>query len=540
MENQNTGSQIRLPLLLAVVLVLGIFIGQRLPRYDQDIVVSRSVISGTGAIDEILRYVQSKYVDTVDMEELRTESIDHLLSKLDPHSVYITPDELKAVEDEMSGEFEGVGIEFLMVDDTMQVVTPLAGGPSEAAGILAGDKIVSINDTTIAGTKIDNGLIYKKLRGKKGSHVKLGILRGIEKEQRYFDITRDIIPVHSVDVAYMLDAKNGYIKINRFTDRTYQEFMEGLRPLAEEKGLQNLIIDLRGNPGGYLEEATEILSQIFPEGKLLVYTKGRTEKVREYKSNGRARFNIQNVALLIDEGSASASEIMAGAVQDWDRGWIVGRRSYGKGLVQEQYPLSNGGGLRLTIARYYTPSGRCIQRDYKNDDDYAHEGERRLQNGELSDPSKAMIEDSTKYYTGFGRIVYGGGGVSPDVFIPLDTTYNNEYFVKLRQQLAQFVTRWMENADHKQFGSDATNFVQTWTVPESLLNELVAYGEKQGIKKNAAQLFDCQQELKTLLKARIGKNLFGNEALYMVLNDDDPAVEKALDLLKAGKQVARK
>ncbi|MEZ4892704.1 MAG: S41 family peptidase [Saprospiraceae bacterium] len=540
MENQNTGSQIRLPLLLAVALVLGIFIGQRLPRYDQDIVVSRSVISGTGAIDEILRYVQSKYVDTVDMEELRTESIDHLLSKLDPHSVYITPDELKAVEDEMSGEFEGVGIEFLMVDDTMQVVTPLAGGPSEAAGILAGDKIVSINDTTIAGTKIDNGLIYKKLRGKKGSHVKLGILRGIEKEQRYFDITRDIIPVHSVDVAYMLDAKNGYIKINRFTDRTYQEFMEGLRPLAEEKGLQNLIIDLRGNPGGYLEEATEILSQIFPEGKLLVYTKGRTEKVREYKSNGRARFNIQNVALLIDEGSASASEIMAGAVQDWDRGWIVGRRSYGKGLVQEQYPLSNGGGLRLTIARYYTPSGRCIQRDYKNDDDYAHEGERRLQNGELSDPSKAMIEDSTKYYTGFGRIVYGGGGVSPDVFIPLDTTYNNEYFVKLRQQLAQFVTRWMENADHKQFGSDATNFVQTWTVPESLLNELVAYGEKQGIKKNAAQLFDCQQELKTLLKARIGKNLFGNEALYMVLNDDDPAVEKALDLLKAGKQVARK
>ena len=540
MENQNTGSQIRLPLLLAVALVLGIFIGQRLPRYDQDIVVSRSVISGTGAIDEILRYVQSKYVDTVDMEELRTESIDHLLSKLDPHSVYITPDELKAVEDEMSGEFEGVGIEFLMVDDTMQVVTPLDGGPSEAAGILAGDKIVSINDTTIAGTKIDNGLIYKKLRGKKGSHVKLGILRGIEKEQRYFDITRDIIPVHSVDVAYMLDAKNGYIKINRFTDRTYQEFMEGLRPLAEEKGLQNLIIDLRGNPGGYLEEATEILSQIFPEGKLLVYTKGRTEKVREYKSNGRARFNIQNVALLIDEGSASASEIMAGAVQDWDRGWIVGRRSYGKGLVQEQYPLSNGGGLRLTIARYYTPSGRCIQRDYKNDDDYAHEGERRLQNGELSDPSKAMIEDSTKYYTGFGRIVYGGGGVSPDVFIPLDTTYNNEYFVKLRQQLAQFVTRWMENADHKQFGSDATNFVQTWTVPESLLNELVAYGEKQGIKKNAAQLFDCQQELKTLLKARIGKNLFGNEALYMVLNDDDPAVEKALDLLKAGKQVARK
>ena len=540
MENQNTGSQIRLPLLLAVALVLGIFIGQRLPRYDQDIVVSRSVISGTGAIDEILRYVQSKYVDTVDMEELRTESIDHLLSKLDPHSVYITPDELKAVEDEMSGEFEGVGIEFLMVDDTMQVVTPLAGGPSEAAGILAGDKIVSINDTTIAGAKIDNGLIYKKLRGKKGSHVKLGILRGIEKEQRYFDITRDIIPVHSVDVAYMLDAKNGYIKINRFTDRTYQEFMEGLRPLAEEKGLQNLIIDLRGNPGGYLEEATEILSQIFPEGKLLVYTKGRTEKVREYKSNGRARFNIQNVALLIDEGSASASEIMAGAVQDWDRGWIVGRRSYGKGLVQEQYPLSNGGGLRLTIARYYTPSGRCIQRDYKNDDDYAHEGERRLQNGELSDPSKAMIEDSTKYYTGFGRIVYGGGGVSPDVFIPLDTTYNNEYFVKLRQQLAQFVTRWMENADHKQFGSDATNFVQTWTVPESLLHELVAYGEKQGIKKNAAQLFDCQQELKTLLKARIGKNLFGNEALYMVLNDDDPAVEKALDLLKAGKQVARK
>lgn len=528
----------RLPLILAVTLAVGMFIGQQLPHYDENVRMMGGVAKGGGALDEILRYVQSKYVDTVNIDDLRHETLDYLLAKLDPHSVYISPDELKAVEDDMSGDFEGVGIEFLMVDDTMQVVAPLSGGPSEAAGIQAGDKIVSINDTVIAGIKIDNALIYKKLRGEKGSSVKLGILRG--SNLRYFNVVRALIPVHSVDVAYMLDEQTGYLKINKFTDKTYQEFMEGLRPLAEEQGLQNLVIDLRGNPGGYLEEATEILGQIFTEGKLLVYTKGRTDDKKEYKSNGRARFNIQNVAVLIDEGTASASEIMAGAIQDWDRGWVIGRRSYGKGLVQEQYPLSNGGGLRLTIARYYTPSGRCIQRDYKHDDDYSHDAERRLKNGELSDASKSTVADSTKYYTGYGRVVYGGGGITPDVFIPLDTTFSNDLYFELRQHLIQFATRWMETADRSSIPKDMGGFANSWITPDTMVDQLVAYAGKQGVKNDPAQLASCRNELKLHLKARIAKILFGDVGMYKVMNGDDPAVEKALHLLKTGARVAKK
>ncbi len=524
--------------MLAITLAIGMFIGQQLPHYDENVRMLGGATKGTGTLDEILRYVKSKYVDTVDTEALRNAAIDDLLSKLDPHSVYITPDELKSVEDDMSGDFEGVGIEFLMLDDTMQVVTPLVGGPSEAAGILAGDKIVSINDSTIAGVKIDNGVIYKKLRGEKGSSVKLGILRG--RNLRYFNIVRALIPVHSVDVAYMLDEQTGYLRINKFTDKTYQEFMEGLRPMAEEQGLQNLIIDLRGNPGGYLEEATDILGQIFTEGKLLVYTKGRTDDKKEYKSGGRARFNIQNVAVLIDEGTASASEIMAGAIQDWDRGWVIGRRSYGKGLVQEQYPLSDGGGLRLTIARYYTPSGRCIQRDYKHDDDYAHDAERRMKNGELSDASKGKLADSTKFYTGYGRVVYGGGGISPDVFIPLDTTYSNDLYFALRQQLIQFATHWMETADRSAIPADLNTFAKSWFAPDSMVEELLAYSGKQGVKNDAAQLAKCRNELKLQLKGRIAKILFGDVGMYKVMNDDDPAVEKALHLLKTGARVAKK
>lgn len=543
MENseQKIGrGQVKLPLILAATLAVGMFIGQKLPHYDQNVRLGNGASRAGGTLDEILRYVESKYVDTVDATDLRHEAIDHLLSKLDPHSTYITPDELQAVEDDMSGGFEGIGIEFIMLDDTMQVVTPLSGGPSEAAGILAGDKIVSINDTSIAGKKIDNGLLYKKLRGEKGSSVKIGILRGKETALRYFNIVRAIIPVHSVDIAYMLDEHTGYLKINRFTDRTYQEFMEGLRPMAENQGLQNLIIDLRGNPGGYLEEATNVLSQMFPEGKLLVYTKGRSEDRKEYKSNGRARFNIQNIALLIDEGTASASEIMAGAIQDWDRGWIIGRRSYGKGLVQEQYPLSDGGAIRLTIARYYTPSGRCIQRDYKHDDDYAHDVDRRIKNGELTDGSKARLADSTKYYTGYGRVVYGGGGITPDVFIPFDTSFSSEYFQALRQHIPQYSTRWLEGRDRKTLPADLNGFAGTWLATDVMVDELVEYGEKQGVKRDAAQLAKCRTELKLQIKARIAKSLFGDLGSYKVFNDDDPAVEKALHLLKKGESVAKK
>lgn len=543
MTEQQTPSkfQVRLPLILAATLAAGMFIGQQLPHYDNNARFLPGSKAGpvAGTLDEILRYIEAKYVDTVSAERLKIGAVEHLLEQLDPHSVYITPDELAAVEDDMSGGFEGVGIEFLMVDDTIQVVTPLSGGPSEASGILAGDKIVTINDTLVAGVKIDNGKIFKKLRGPKGSSVRVGILRGREKSLRAFNIVRDVIPVKSVDIAYLLDDKNGYLKINRFSARTSKEFLDAVAPLAE-KGMQNLVLDLRGNPGGYLEEATDLLSQFFSEGKLLVYTEGRTEKRLDYKSSGRARFNIQNIAVLIDEGSASASEIVAGAVQDWDRGWVIGRRSFGKGLVQEQYPLGDGGALRLTVARYFTPSGRCIQRDYKHDKDYDHEAERRYENGELSDASKIKYADSTKYYTGAGRVVFGGGGISPDIFIPIDTSFSSDYFFKVRQQIPQFAARWMENHDRSAFSGSLSEFVRSYSIPDVVLEELAGYAEKQGIARNDAELKKCRAELKLQLKARVAKILFHQEGLYSVLNDDDPAVEKALQVLKSGEPVAKR
>ena len=540
-QAQPSKFNIRLPLILAITLAAGMFIGQQLPHYDANARFLPGDQAGPtpGTLNEILRYIEARYVDTVNAGHLKNGAIQHLLEQLDPHSVYITPEELEAVEDDMSGGFEGVGIEFLMVDDTIQVVTPISGGPSEAAGIQPGDKIVTINDTVVAGVKIDNGKIYKKLRGSKGSGVKLGVLRGRERSLRAFNIVRDVIPVKSVDIAYLLDDKTGYVKINRFSARTFQEFAEALAPLAE-KGMQNLVLDLRGNPGGYLEEATDLLSQFFPDGKLLVYTEGRTEKRREYKSNGHAQFNIANIAVLIDEGSASASEIVAGALQDWDRGWVIGRRSFGKGLVQEQYPLGDGGALRLTVARYFTPSGRCIQRDYKLDNDYDHEAERRLQNGELSDASKIKYADSTQYYTGMGRVVYGGGGIAPDVFIPIDTSFSSDYFYNVRQQIPQFAARWMESHDRSALPSDLKTFVKTYTITDAMLDELTGYAEKQGIVKKEQELKLCRNELKHQLKARIAKILFHDEGLFSVLNDDDPAVEKAMQVLKSGEPVAKK
>lgn len=537
MSDQNpaptpTTFQIRLPLLLAATLAVGMFIGQKLPRYDAHVRLLSSQTAHEGTLDEILRYVEAKYVDSVDVSMLKEDAIASVLDLLDPHSIYISPEERKAIEDEMHGGFEGIGIEYVMVEDTMQVVEPLPDGPAEKAGVLAGDRIVKIDDTQVAGVKMDTDQMFKRLRGATGSPVKLSIRRNAEAALRDITLARDLIPVHSVQAAYMLDERTGYIKVSRFNSNTYEEFMAGLRPMAEEQGLQDLVIDLRGNPGGYLEEATEMLSQVFPEGKLLVYTKGRTDARKDYKSSGRARFNIQHVAVLIDENSASASEIVAGAVQDHDRGWVVGRRSFGKGLVQEQYPLSDEGALRLTIARYFTPSGRCIQRDYKHGQDYDHEAERRLENGELSDATKVRHADSTRFYTGLGRIVYAGGGVTPDVFIPIDTSFSNDYYIALRRHLPQFASRWMEGRDRATFPGTVQDFVKNYTVGDDALDAWAAYAEKEGVKRNAAQFAASRAELQLQLKARIAKLLFKDEGLYRVLNDDDPAVDQAVAVMR--------
>lgn len=539
-QSNNPGLQTRLPLLFAITLAAGMFIGQQLPRSGSHFSRKSEISVGNGSVlDEIMQYVDARYVDTVNMETIKNTAIQQVLDQLDPHSVYISPEEAQSVEDDMNGSFEGVGIEYIMLDDTIQVITPMSGGPSETAGILAGDKLVTINDTIIAGKKIDNGTIYKKLRGAKGSPVKLGILRGKETTLRQITVIRDKIAVHSIETAYMIDDKTGYVKVNQFTSKTYNEFMEAIRPLAEEKGMTNLLLDLRGNPGGYLEEATQMLSQFFPEGKLLVYTEGRTDSRQEYKSSGRARFNIEHIAVLIDEGSASASEIVAGAVQDHDRGWIIGRRSFGKGLVQEEYPLSNQGRLRLTVARYFTPSGRCIQRPYKNNSHYDSEENLRLTSGELTDVSKIKIEDTTHYYTGSGRVVYSGGGILPDIFVPLDTSYFSPYFTDANRLMPQFLSRWMEVNGRQALPATIEAMLQYQT-DDKIIADFVEYLQKQGVAKNEAQLSRCRQEIKLRLKARIAHILFNEETQFRILNAEDPAVEKAVNILRKGEPVAKR
>jgi carboxyl-terminal processing protease len=526
----------RLPLLLACTLALGMFIGQKLPHDDPHFrFISGGQANGTAsrALDETLRYIEAKYVDTVDVANLKKDAISQLLAQLDPHSVYISPEELARVEEDMTGNFEGVGIEFLLLEDTIRVVTPLSGGPAETAGIMAGDKIVRIDDSLVAGVKIDNAAIFKKLRGEKGSSVRVDVLRGASGETRRFTIRRDVIPVQSVDVAYMLDEQTGYIKINRFSARTHQEFMEALRPLKEKYNMRHLVLDLRGNPGGYLNEAVDILSQLFSEGKLLVYTAGRTEERYDYKSTGRAQFDIDKVAVLIDEGSASASEIIAGAVQDHDRGWLIGRRSFGKGLVQEQYPLSDGGALRLTVSRYYTPSGRSIQRAYRrNDPEYADETNRRLQEGELADSSKMHFDDTTRYYTGMGRVVFAGGGIAPDIFIPLDTSFANNLFFEARQRLPIFAARWLDNQPQKNRPQKLEDFLQHFQPTNADLELLRKNLQSEGISWDETAWRRCQNALRQELKARIGKLLFQDEGFYRALNADDPAIEKAREVLR--------
>ncbi|MCS6930257.1 MAG: S41 family peptidase [Saprospiraceae bacterium] len=526
-----------LPLLLASVLAVGMFIGQKLPRYDGHLWVkpaSYRLSAAKSPIEEVLQYIEARYVDSVNRLRLQEDVIRLLLSRLDPHSIYLSPEELRMEEEMLSGSFEGIGVEFLVLNDTIQVMSVISGGPSERAGILIGDKIVVVGDSTVAGVGITNAEVIRRLRGPKGSTVRLGILRGQENKLRYFTVERDIIPVHSVDAAYMLDEQIGYIKINRFSATTRQEFMEAMERLVKQYNMKHLVLDLRGNPGGYLNEATDLLSQFFPKGKLLVYTEGRAEPRQEYKSHGRTYFNVDGLVVLVDEGSASASEIVAGAVQDHDRGWVVGRRTFGKGLVQAEYPLSNSGALRLTTSRYYTPSGRCIQRAYKNEENYEAEAQRRLHNGELTDSSVHKIADTTRYFTGAGRVVYGGGGIMPDIFIPLDTSFWTDYYLQVLPLLSSFAAHWLKGQDRSTLPTTATEFVSRYSIPADLSHQLADYAASRGIPFNAQQWQKSRRELQRQLKAHIARQLFQQEGYYRVLNDDDPAVEKALQLLRRG------
>jgi carboxyl-terminal processing protease len=539
LPNNNTRTfKVWMPLLLALAMVGGIIVGLRLQKAAPVMVLDngdsmQSLRGGTGRVEELIRYVEARYVDKVDQDELTEAAIQSIIDKLDPHSSYIPAKELQEVNDQLDGDFDGIGIEFFILDDTLLVVSPIAGGPSEAVGIMAGDKIIMIEDSLVAGKDKNVREITGMLKGAKGSEVKVGIQRGNQKGLLDFTITRDAIPMNSVDVSLMLDEKIGYIRLSRFSAKTYEEFMKAFEVLVEEKKMEDLVIDLRGNPGGYLQQATKILSQLFRDKKaLLVFTEGRKTGRNDYATTGMPFFDVNNIVVLIDEGSASASEIVAGAIQDRDRGIIVGRRSFGKGLVQEQYELSDGSALRLTVARYFTPSGRSIQKPYDDKEKYEHDFIDRMDSGELSNGDNIQMNDSTQYHTTNGHVVYGGGGIIPDVFVPLDTSLYSETYAALRQQLNRFVYRFMEAPAYDFSEYTMESFYDDFQIEDELFNEFVIFVKKEDVELNVIDLAKSQEDIKNRLKAQIARQLYKEEGFYRILMDKDVMVKEALRVLR--------
>ncbi len=521
-----------LPLLFATVLAMGIWIGYKI-QDKKDGSGSKSSISSSGKLDEVIHYIKNRYKDEVNIDQLEEDAIYGLLKKLDPHSSFISLDEIKAVAEDMNGNFEGIGIEFFIVDDTIMVVTPLSGGPSEALGILTGDKIIYIDDTLVAGTGIKNSGVLKRLKGPKGTEVNVKMKRYGEKDLIPFKIIRDKIPLHSVDVGLLINKKTGYIKINRFSATTYREFMEKLDPLANTHKVRNLIIDVRQNPGGYLQEVVKIIDELLDGRKDIVYTKGNHHPRQNYTARRPGYFEEGNLVVLIDEGSASASEILAGAVQDWDRGTLIGRRTFGKGLVQEQYGLKDGSALRLTVAEYFTPSGRSIQKPYNSDEgNYNEEILLRHLNGELLNKDSISFNDSLIFRTKLeGDRIYGGGGIMPDIFIPLDTTID-PLSTKIYQKgiLKRFVYNYHNtNGEAFKIYNSYVDFHNEYIISDDLFNQFLEFCYENGISKDLNKFKkQAYRELTPRMKAHFAKLKWHNEGLYFGLLQEDETFKEAM------------
>lgn len=534
-DKQHT--KIALPIIVGLAIALGMFIGKKLDPVHagaQSAALS-AVNRNPGKVEEILRYIDARYVEDVDNGELSDDAIRTIMDELDPHSSYHSVEEVRSMSEGMRGNFDGIGIEFMLLKDTITVLRVMPDGPSLRAGIQAMDRIIAVEDTTVAGIGIASAQVVSKLKGPSGTDVEVTIFR--DGQELDFNIKRGSIATTSVDAALMLDDHTGYIKVDNFSSTTAGDFLEGLRVLKEEHQMKDLVIDLRGNPGGYLNQAVLILHQLFKErDRVLVYTLGDKSQKEEYKTNGRAFHDIGDVAVLIDEGSASASEIIAGALQDWDRAIIVGRRSYGKGLVQQQYSLNDGSAIRLTIARYYTPSGRCIQKSYSDSTDYRSELYERFNNGELYESDKIAIPDTTEYMTAGGRTVYAGGGISPDVFVPLDTTQYNAAFYAMRVALNNEVIEYFEEHDFSD--AELYDFSKNYEIPDARIRKV--FNKQFPDARERSYNYASVQKAATLyFKSRLGRQIFGDNGFYAVWTQDDSSIEVALKSLESTESFLR-
>jgi carboxyl-terminal processing protease len=517
----NKKTLIIIPLLIAISVAAGIVIGNLLRQNSQPI-FSPIGHSKPNKLSTILKLVESGYVDSVNTSDIIEKTIPEILENLDPHTAYIPAQNMQEVQEEMRGNFSGIGVQFSIQEDTVRVIEVISGGPSSKVGILPGDRIVTVDDSLIAGVDVKNVTVLNLLRGEKNTKVRVGIVRKGNNEELEFEITRDDIPLISVDVSYMINEETGFIKVNRFAETTYNEFMQGMQKL-KQSGAEKLIVDLRQNPGGSLSSVLQIVDEFLEKGEPILYTEGLNQPRKTYNASGRNTWKDVKVYVLIDEFSASASEIFAGAIQDNDRGLVIGRRSFGKGLVQEQIPLMDGSALRLTVARFYTPSGRSIQKSYENgNDEYFHDLYSRFSHMEQLSADSIQFNDSLKYQTKSGRTVYGGGGIMPDIFVPADTSGNSAYFDKTyadnnRETLAQF-----EKAEE----------IDAYLNKQDVLEEFVNYAQEKGIQRDANGLKQSQEIIKTQLKAYIARNIIGEEGFFPIIRQIDNTLERAIEISK--------
>ena len=532
MKPKSTHQHIWLPLAIAVAVVVGIFIGRHFAS-------NKPVAENDRKLNAILNLIANDYVDTTNLHDLIELSIPEILSQLDPHTNYFSADELKAATDDLNGSFSGIGISFVMMNDTIGVVEVIPGGPSEKVGIMPGDKIILIDDSVATGPKMSSGEVMKRLRGDKGTKVKLGIKRQNTRKTLNFTVTRGDIPVNTVDAYYMIDKNTGYLKINQFGRHTYDEFITAMASLQDE-GAKRYIIDLRGNGGGFMEMAVLMVNEFLPADQSIVYTKGRYKRDdSEVWSDGNGSFQDAEVAVLIDEFSASASEIFAGAMQDNDRGLIVGCRSFGKGLVQKEFILPDSSAIRLTTARYYTPSGRCIQKDYKEGIlDYEKELVFRYTNGELYSQDSMKIDKSQVFKTLHGRTVYGGGGIVPDVFVPRDTSGITNYYIDvINAGLLQHYAFNYCNNNRSSLNKmeDYMQFLRTAPSDEALTKDFADYAAANGVVPRWYYINQSRELIVTNLKALIARDIFGSEAYYPIVNRNDKTLQTALKALNKHK-----